>query len=100
MSAAALWYEVLLAVYAGMSLVAFVMYGWDKKAAERGRRRTPEITLHLVSVAGGWPGALLAQRVFRHKTRKQPFRAVFWGTVAVNCAALAWILTRIPGVGL
>ena len=74
-----------------LSVTSFVLYGMDKAAAEQGRRRTPEITLHLVSVAGGWPGALVGQRVFRHKTKKQPFRAVFWCTVSVNCAALAWL---------
>jgi uncharacterized membrane protein YsdA (DUF1294 family) len=39
----------------------------------------------------GWPGALAARRVFRHKTTKQPFRTIFWGTVIANCVALAWL---------
>lgn len=82
----------VLGVYVVMSLIAFVMYGVDKSAAERGHWRTPELTLHLVSLAGGWPGALLAQRVFRHKTRKQPFQTVFWASVVVNCVAVAWLL--------
>lgn len=78
----------LFGVYAVMSAVAFVLYGIDKSAARRGARRVPERTLHLMALACGWPGALLGQQVFRHKTRKQPFRAIFWGTVVINCAAV------------
>ena len=85
----------LLGFYAIMSCVAFALYGLDKSAARRGAWRTPELTLHLVSLLGGWPGALFAQSVFRHKTRKQPFRVVFWVTVVLNCAALAWVLLRM-----
>lgn len=88
----------LLAWYAVLSVSLFVMYGMDKAAAEKGRWRTPELTLHLVSLAGGWPGALMAQRVFRHKTRKQPFQTVFWFTVVGNCLALAWLTVKVPGV--
>lgn len=78
--------------YVLLSAASFVMYGIDKSAARQGRWRTPEITFHLLSVAGGWPGALLGQRIFRHKTRKQPFRGIFWCTVIVNCVVLVWFL--------
>ncbi|MFD0727490.1 DUF1294 domain-containing protein [Lysobacter brunescens] len=77
--------------YAVMSIVAFVAYGMDKAAANAGRRRTPESTLHLLGLACGWPGALLAQRLFRHKSRKREFQVVFWVTVAINLVALAWL---------
>lgn len=87
---------VLLAAYAALSVVAFVLYGLDKAAARAGRRRIPEATLHLVALTGGWPGALVAQRVFRHKTRKQPFQVVFWCTVVANCAALLVLLMALP----
>jgi len=81
----------VLGFYAVASLVAFVMYVWDKISAEKGSRRTPENTLHLFALIGGWPGALLAQRRYRHKTRKLSFRRVFWMTVALNCVALGVI---------
>ncbi|WP_437675835.1 DUF1294 domain-containing protein [Sorangium sp. So ce131] len=70
--------------YAGASLVAFIVYAVDKSAAERGERRTPERTLHLLALAGGWPGALIAQQLFRHKSKKAAFRLVFWCTVLLN----------------
>jgi uncharacterized membrane protein YsdA (DUF1294 family) len=76
--------------YAAMSAIAFAAYGLDKSAANAGRRRTPESTLHALGLACGWPGALFAQRLFRHKSRKRAFQTVFRATVAVNLAALAW----------
>ena len=83
---------LLLAAITGLSLLAYVMYWVDKSAAQRGGQRTPESTLHLVSLAGGWPGALVAQQQFRHKTIKQPFQSVFWATVVLNAAAVAWLV--------
>ena len=47
-------------------------------------------------LVGGWPGALVARRVFRHKTTKQPFRTIFWVTVIANCVALAWFVAAAP----
>lgn len=75
---------VVLEVYFGLSLVTFLTYAIDKSAAIKGRRRTPEKMLHLLGLAGGWPGALLAQQLLRHKCSKASFVAVFWITVAAN----------------
>lgn len=72
------------AVYVAVSLFTFGAYAADKSAAERGGWRTPESTLHALSLAGGWPGALLAQQFQRHKSTKVEFRSTFWGTVVVN----------------
>ncbi len=84
---------MVIVIYAGASLIAFVAYALDKAAARAGRWRTPESTLHLLALIGGWPGALLAQRQFRHKTAKTSFRVVFWATVLLNCGALGWLTT-------
>lgn len=70
----------------GMSLLAFVLYRRDKRQAGIGGQRTPENVLHTLELLGGWPGALLAQQVFRHKTRKVSFQVVFWLIVAVHQA--------------
>lgn len=80
-------------LYLGASILTYVAYALDKAAARNGNWRTSETTLHVFALAGGWPGALIAQSQLRHKTRKQPFRAVFWLTVLLNCAALIWLLT-------
>lgn len=87
---------MLLAAYGLFSGVAFLMYGADKSAAVQGRWRTSESTLHTIALVGGWPGALVARPVFRHKTTKQPFRTIFWGTVIANCVALAWFVYEAP----
>lgn len=86
---------VVAAVYLLMSAVTFAVYGADKAASRRGGRRTPEAALHTLSLLGGWPGALVAQQTFRHKTRKQPFRTVFWLTVIANVACVALLLSRM-----
>lgn len=75
-----------LAVYATASLLTFFLYWRDKHSALRGRWRTPESTLHVFELAGGWPGALLAQQVFRHKTRKLGYQLPFWLIVALHQA--------------
>lgn len=71
-------------VYLAASIVTFAAYAVDKAAATRRNRRTPEKTLHLLALLGGWPGALLAQQLLRHKSAKRGFRATFWGTVVLN----------------
>ena len=83
---------MVLAVYALLSAVAFLIYGLDKSAAEQGARRVPESTLHSIALLGGWPGALVARHVFRHKTRKQPFRTIFWVTGVPHCLGLVWLV--------
>jgi uncharacterized membrane protein YsdA (DUF1294 family)/cold shock CspA family protein len=89
----------LLVFYAAASVVAFVMYWRDKSAARSSRWRTPESTLHTIGLLGGWPGSLIAMQVFRHKSGKPSFRAVFWGTVTLNCGVLVW-LTSASGARL
>jgi uncharacterized membrane protein YsdA (DUF1294 family)/cold shock CspA family protein len=84
---------LILAVYIVASLLTFIIYALDKSAARKGAWRTRESTLHLLSLAGGWPGALVAQQKLRHKSKKQSFRAVFWLTVFLNCGAFVWLLT-------
>jgi len=81
------------AFYMFVSLLTFIMYALDKSAAKKGAWRTQESTLHLLSLAGGWPGALVAQQKLRHKSKKQSFRSVFWATVLLNCCAFVWLFT-------
>ena len=83
----------VLGLYAAASVVAFLAYGHDKSAAVRDVWRVKENTLHLFSLLGGWPGALAAQRLFRHKSSKASFQTTYWITVVLNCAALGWLLS-------
>ena len=90
------WIPIQLAgVYFILSGVSYVMYRSDKLAATRGARRTQESSLHLADLLGGWPGALVAQQRFRHKTVKASFRFVFWITVVVNVAGVWWLVDSV-----
>ena len=73
-----------------LSTLSFLLYGTDKAAARRGGNRIPENILHLLALLGGWPGAFMAQRLFRHKTGKRRFQSIFRFTVLVNGAFLFW----------
>ncbi|WP_257000187.1 DUF1294 domain-containing protein [Enterobacter cloacae] len=64
-----------------------VIYGADKMAARKGMRRIPEVTLLVFGVVGGWPGAIMGQQIFRHKTQKQPFKTWFLMSVVVSILA-------------
>jgi len=81
----------VLGLYLVASAVSFLLYKQDKSAAQKGRWRTNENTLHLFSLIGGWPGAFVAQRLLRHKSSKESFRNLFWATVVINCVALSWV---------
>jgi uncharacterized membrane protein YsdA (DUF1294 family) len=76
--------HLIAGVYVSMSVVAFALYAADKRRAARGAWRVSEATLHLVELLGGWPGALLAQFVLRHKRRKLGYMMVFWMIVLVH----------------
>ena len=74
-------------LYIVASITAFLTYAIDKSAAASGAWRIPEQTLLFLGLAGGWPGAIVAQQMLRHKSIKQPFRLAFWGTVIINVLA-------------
>ncbi|KIC83556.1 DUF1294 domain-containing protein [Pseudomonas sp. C5pp] len=73
-----------LALYPVMSLISLLLYWQDKHQARTQAWRTPEKVLHASELLGGWPGALLAQQLYRHKTRKVSYQLVFWGIVMVH----------------
>ncbi|WP_245574994.1 DUF1294 domain-containing protein [Chitinilyticum litopenaei] len=77
------------------SAIAFAAYGLDKARAQSGSWRITEATLHGWALLGGWPGAWLAQRVFRHKTRKAGFRGVFLATLLLNLAGLLALTQKL-----
>jgi len=79
----------VLAGYLLMSALAVGTYWLDKQRAARGEWRITELTLHGVELLGGWPGAWVAQRMFRHKWKKTRYMIVFWAIVATH--ALAWM---------
>ena len=93
--------QLTLAALPVLNLLTFLAYWKDKHAAQTGRWRTKENTLHLLSVLGGWPGAWFAHQILRHKSRKVEFRVAYWATVVIHCAALGgWLFWGVHAVGL
>ena len=85
--------RLVLYLYLIMSFLSFIYYAWDKSAAKRDKSRTPEVTLHYLSLFGGWPGALMAQQMLRHKSVKKSFRIKFWITVFLNLSSLVYLVS-------
>ncbi|MCK4228482.1 DUF1294 domain-containing protein [Enterobacter asburiae] len=72
-----------------INVLTLALYGADKMAARKGMRRVPEATLLVFGVTGGWPGAIVGQQLFRHKTQKQPFKTYFFLSVVVSIGTMA-----------
>ena len=75
--------------------LTYWLYAQDKEAALLGNRRIPEQTLHILSFLGGWPTAWLAQERLRHKTQKQPFRKIYFCTIALNILLILWLISPL-----
>ena len=84
---------LLVGWYVVLGIITDMMYAKDKTAAQRDDWRTPESTLHLLSVLGGWVGALVAQTYLRHKSQKPEFRLMYYLTVVINLAGLLFIIS-------
>ena len=78
-----------------INIVTIWAYYWDKRAAQKGNWRVPEATLHTLELLGGWSGAFIAQKIFRHKTKKQSYQTTFWLVVAFEIALVYFILKFI-----
>ncbi len=84
----------IVAALAGLNIATFGLYGLDKRRARRGTVRVPERTLLFFGFVGGSPGALLGQKLFRHKTRKRSFQIMFWVLVVLQGAVIAYVLYK------
>lgn len=85
--------RVVPLMYGALSTALFIVYGLDKWAAMRARARVAEASLHALAFFGGWPGALLGQHIFRHKTAKPAFLRWTWAMVALNLLLLVGLCT-------
>ncbi len=83
-------------IYLVMSLVTIVVYIMDKRKAVKSQWRIPEATLHICELLCGWPGAMLAQVIIRHKNAKLPFQLIFWLMIFINTGAFAFIIFNSP----
>tara|TARA_R110001583_G_scaffold2536_5_gene18261 strand:- start:30318 stop:30827 length:510 start_codon:yes stop_codon:yes gene_type:complete len=84
---------IIFVIFGLLSILTYLIYVKDKKAARNNAWRTSEKTLHLYSLLCGWPGAIIAQQILRHKTQKQSFRVVFILTMLINIGFIAGLHT-------
>jgi uncharacterized membrane protein YsdA (DUF1294 family) len=82
--------------YVVLSIITLLVYGKDKWAAKRQTWRTPERTLHILAFLGGWPGAIIGQKLFSHKKSKISFKRIFWLTVVGNLLIVLGIFQIDP----
>ncbi|ENI9337383.1 DUF1294 domain-containing protein [Salmonella enterica subsp. enterica serovar Newport] len=78
------------------NVLTLAIYGIDKTAARKTWRRVPESTLLVFGVVGGWPGEIVGQQLFRHKTQKQPFKTYFIVSVIVSILVTVAIYRLYP----
>ncbi|MGB0893221.1 MAG: DUF1294 domain-containing protein [Parashewanella sp.] len=79
---------VVIYWYLLINALAILIYGYDKYAAIKNKWRIPEARLLLLSLSGGWLGALIAQVIFHHKIRKTKFQLLFWLTACPHFGLL------------
>lgn len=92
-------WRILAGAPLAISLFTYFSYRSDKRRAAGGEWRISEAALHLMELIGGWPGAFLAQRKYRHKTSKTSYQIVFWLIVLLHQYLaldflLGWKLTK------
>ncbi|WAC75515.1 cold shock and DUF1294 domain-containing protein [Roseateles sp. SL47] len=87
--------HALWGLYMAMSLATFIVYALDKRAARLGQWRVKEVTLHGLALLCGWPGALLAQHLLRHKSAKASFRRTFWLSTVLNILLFVFLFTPL-----
>ena len=76
--------------FLGINVLTFPVWWIDKLQAKRGGFRIPEWTLHLLSLLGGGPAAVLAMRTLRHKTLKPIFRILHPILAIAAMVGMAW----------
>ncbi len=91
-----LWQKMhpLFAYLISINLATFLLYGYDKFISSRGGLRVPELNLQALSLLGGSPLGLVAQKFFRHKTLKGSFQLIYWLIVIGQLGLLGWVMLK------
>jgi len=84
--------QSLLGYLLAMNITTFLLYGYDKLISSTQKLRVPELNLQVLALLGGSPAALMAQKVFRHKTLKNSFQVVYWIIVVLQILLLGYFL--------
>lgn len=75
-----------------INIFTFLAYGRDKYCAKKGLWRIPEVQLHTLELLGGIIGAILGQKIFKHKHKKKSYMATFFATIIIQIGIVVFIL--------
>ena len=89
-----LYWQIYLAWLAAVSIITFILYGYDKIQAKRNGWRVPEKYLHWLALLGGFPGGWIGRYLFRHKTRKGMFLFVLLISTIIHLVLAGWLYFR------
>ena len=90
--------QIVILAYAGwliiLSIFAFIAYGVDKRKASKGKWRTKEKTLLLLSFLGGAFGGYPAMLIFHHKTKGEHwyFTVVNFMGIIIHVAVMLMLI--------
>jgi len=75
-----------------INVLAFVLYGIDKRKAKKAKYRIPESTLLWMARLGGGVGSWLGIKAFHHKTKHVRFRIVvpLWTILWASAIAMVF----------
>jgi len=76
-----------------MSLITYLSYAMDKRKSIKGKWRTKEKTLLMMSILFGAIGGLLAMYTKRHKTKHWYFVAINWISLLLHLVIGYFIYT-------
>ncbi|WP_294612308.1 DUF1294 domain-containing protein [Roseovarius sp.] len=80
---------LVLSYFLALNMLTLGLFWWDKRCAIERRWRVPESTLLTLCLIGGSLGAKTGQGIFRHKTRKEPFRTSLNAIAVLHVGFLA-----------
>ncbi len=95
-STAAFTYALIMHIIS-INCVTCLLYFLDKRAARRNGWRVPERTLHAFMLIGGTLGAIVGQKLFRHKTKKKSFRTMYWLIFVIQLVVIAALMIHRAG---
>jgi len=90
--------DVVFYALIACNALSVIFYGMDKLAAMKQWQRTPEKHFYLLAVCGGWPGSIIGQMIFHHKTSKVSFRRWFYAMMLLNISMLSGYLLKLNGL--
>ena len=89
---------IILSYLVVINLIAFVLYGIDKKRAIRNEHRIRESALLWIARLGGAIGSWLGIKIFRHKTKHTKFRIVVPLWMIIWVIAVVFLIIKQPSM--